>query len=75
MQNAQVICNGMTLQDFQRNDERVRHHVVVHPRVEQLDCSVVGRRREQRQRCVERERSDGFRVISDSRTTIRMLIA
>ena len=45
--DAKTVPHVVPAQDFERHDERVRHQVVVYPRVEDLDRAVVRRRREQ----------------------------
>ena len=41
LENAEPILHGVTPQDLQGNDKRVRHQVVVDPRVENLYRAIV----------------------------------
>ena len=53
----------MPAQDLERYDERVRQEVTVHTRVKNLDRAVVRRRRKQRIRRMEVQRSNRTGVI------------
>ena len=40
---SETVSDIVTTEDFEWDDERVCHEVVVHSRVEELNCAVVGR--------------------------------
>ena len=46
-EDAEAVRDSVAAQDLQRDDEWIRHEVVVHARVEDLDGPIVGRRREE----------------------------
>ena len=58
LKNTKPILHSVTPQDLQWDDERIRHQVVVDPRVENLYCAIVRRRGKQRIGRVEVEGSD-----------------
>ena len=52
-------------EDFERDDERVGHEVVVHSRMEHLDRAVVRARRQEREGRVEAHGPDRTSVVSE----------
>lgn len=55
----------MSSQDFQRNNERICHEIAIYPGVEDLDCTVIRRRGEERVGWVEVEGTYSPRVVSE----------
>jgi hypothetical protein len=58
LQNTKSVLHGVSPEDLERNDERIRHQVVVDPRMENLYRAVIRRRGKQRIRWMEVERSN-----------------
>lgn len=63
---TKTLCNRVTLEDLEGNDERVREEVRVDGRVEDVDRTIVGCREEERVGGGERDGSERSRVVPKS---------
>ena len=63
LEHTKPVAHLVSTQDLERHNERVRHEIVIHARMENLDRAIVAARREERVRRVEVHRTQRTRVV------------